>query len=327
MANIRRRKSTWQAQVRRQGYTPLSRTFRLRADAELWARQVEAEFDRGGLPVDNRALRSHTLADLLKRYAAEVVPRKRSADREVYLLRVILRHPIARVSLHRLTASEIAKYRDQRLSSVKADTVRRELAIVRHCLEVARNEWGFVLPTNPMQQVKLPRPGNPRERRVNPGELEKLLAACRASRCDWLPAIIQLAVETGMRRSELLAMRWDDVNLEARTVFLRNTKNGFPRTVPLSIQALNVIRGTPRCGTTLFEISPNALRLAWERLKRRAGVSGLRFHDLRHEAISRFFEKGLNVPEVAMISGHRDLRVLFRYTHPKPEAVAAKLSS
>ena len=175
MATIRRRKSAWQAQVRRQGYTPLSRTFRLRADAELWARQVEAEFDRGGLPVDSRALRSHTLADLLKRYTAEVVPCKRSADREAYLLRVILRHPIARFSLHRLTASEIAKYRDHRLSLVKADTVRRELAIVRHCLEVAR-KWGFVLPTNPMQQVKLPRAGNPTERRVNPWRTGKAVS-------------------------------------------------------------------------------------------------------------------------------------------------------
>jgi integrase len=276
--------------------------------------------------LDSRLLRSHTLADLLNRYAAEVVPHKRSADREVYLLRVILRHPIARVSLHCLTALEIARYRDHRLSLVKADTVRRELAIVRHCLEVARNEWGFALPTNPMQQVKLPRAGNPRERRVNHGELEKLLAACKTSRCRWLPAIIQLAVETGMRRSELLAMRWEDVDLKARTVLLRNTKNGLPRTVPLSTEALNVIKDTPRCGDTVFVVSANALRLAWERLKRRAGVSGLRFHDLRHEAVSGFFEKGLNVPEVAMISGHRDLRMLFRYTHPKPEEVAAKLS-
>ena len=91
MATIRRRKSTWQVQIRRQGHQ-LSRTFRLRADAELWARQVEAELDRGGLPSDSRVLRSHTLADLLKRYGAEIVP-KRSADREVYMLRVILRHP------------------------------------------------------------------------------------------------------------------------------------------------------------------------------------------------------------------------------------------
>jgi len=326
MATIRRRKSTWQVQVRRQGHQ-LSRTFRLRADGELWARQVEAELDRGGLPMDSRVLRSHTLTDLLKRYAAEVVPGKRSADRELYMLRVIFRHPIARVSLQLLTATEIAKYRDDRLSLVKGDTVRRELAIVRHCIEVARNEWGFVLPSNPVQQVKMPRAGNPREGRAHRGELEKLLKACEASRCRWLPAVIQLAVETGMRRSELLAMRWDDLDLKARTVVLRNTKNGFPRTVPLSTRALNVIEDTPRSGPTVFAISANAVRLAWERLRRRAGVLELRFHDLRHEAVSRFFERGLNVPEVAMISGHRDLRMLFRYTHPKPEEVAAKLST
>jgi hypothetical protein len=152
MAIIRRRNATWQVQVRRQG-RQLSRTFRLRADGELWARQVEAELDRGGLPVDSRTPRSHTLADLLNRYAAEVLPRKRSADREIYMLRVILRHPIAGVSLQLLTTTEIAKYRDYRSSLVKSDTVRRELAIVRHCIEVARNEWGFVLPSNPVQQV------------------------------------------------------------------------------------------------------------------------------------------------------------------------------
>jgi integrase len=326
MATIRQRKSRWQVQIRRQGHQ-VSRTFRLRADAELWARQQEAELDRGGLPTDSRMLRTHTLADLLKRYAAEVVPRKRSADREVYLLRVILRHPVARLSLHLLTTTEIAKYRDHRLALVKGDTVRRELAIVRHCIEVARKEWGFVLPSNPVQQVKMPRAGNPRERRAYPGELEKLLKACEAFRSRWLSAVIQLAVETGMRQSELLAMRWDDLDLAARTVLLRNTKNGFTRTVPLSTRALNVISDMPRCGPTVFTNSANALRLAWERLRRRAGVLELRFHDLRHEAVSRFFEKGLNVPEVAMISGHRDPRMLFRYTHPKAEEVAAKLST
>jgi integrase len=326
MATIRRRKSRWQVQIRRQGHQ-LSRTFRLRADAQLWARQAEAELDRGGLPTDSRRLRAHTLADLLRRYAAEIVPRKRSADREAYMLSVILRHPVTRVSLHLLTAAEIARYRDHRLALVKGDTVRRELAIVRHCIEVARNEWGFVLPSNPVQQVKMPRPGNPRQRRAQPGELEKLLKACEASRCRWLPAVIQMAVETGMRRGELLAMRWDDVDLEARTVLLRNTKNGHPRTVPLSTRALNVLQDMPRCGPTVFAVSANALRLAWERLRRRAGVLELRFHDLRNEAVSRFFERGLNVPEVAMISGHRDLRMLFRYTHPKPEEVAAKLST
>jgi integrase len=324
MATIRRRGIAWQVQVRRQGHPPLSRTFGLKSDAELWARQKEAQLDRGELPVDTRVLRSHTLADLLERYGATIVPRKRSADRERYMLRVVLRHPMACLSLHRLTPTEVAKYRDDRLAVVTGETVRRELAIVRHCLEVARHEWGFVLPSNPVHQVKLP-PSNPRERRATVDELERLLAACEATTCRWLPAIIQLAVETGMRRSELLAIRWADIDLGARTVLLRSTKNGHPRTVPLSPRALEIIRDTPRSGEIVFGVSANAVRLAWERLKRRAGVSDLRFHDLRHEAVSRFFEKGLNMPEVAAISGHRDPRMLMRYAHPKPEAIAIKL--
>ena len=96
-------------------------------------------------------------------------------------------------------------------------------------------------------------------------------------------------------------MRWDNVDLEAPTVVLRNTKNGFPRTVPLGTRALNVIKDTPRSGPTVFAISANVLRLAWERLRRRAGVLELHFHDLRHEAVSKFFERGLNVPEVAIV--------------------------
>jgi hypothetical protein len=198
MATLRRRGTTWQVQVRRQGHPTLSRTFRLKADAEQWARQKEAEIDRGELPVDTRVLRSHTLAQLLERYASSVVPRKRGADREHYMLRVVLRHPLSRLSLHRLTPAEIAKYRDDRLAVVTGATVRRELAIVRHCLQVARAEWGFVLPSNPVDHVKLPAPDNPRQRRATPGELERLLEDCevrgatngslRSSSWPWRPA-------------------------------------------------------------------------------------------------------------------------------------------
>jgi len=128
-----------------------------------------------------------------------------------------------------------------------------------------------------------------------------------------------------MRRGELLAMRWADVDLEGRTVRLSKTKNGYPRMIPLSSTALELLRDLGRTGDAVFPATANAFRLAWERLKRRAGISGLRFHDLRHEAVSRFFEKGLSMPEVAAISGHRDPRMLMRYTHPRAEAIAEKL--
>src|SRR4029077_15928561 len=197
MATIRRRGTTWQVQVRRQGHATLSRTFRLKADAKQWARQKEAEIDRGELPVDTRVLRAHTLGALLERYAATVVPRKRSADRELYMLRVVLRHSLSLLSLARLTPTEVAKYRDERLALVSGATVRRELAIVRHCLQVARAEWGFVLPTNPVDNIKLPSAANARARRASPSELERLLAACEARGNTWLASCIELAVETG----------------------------------------------------------------------------------------------------------------------------------
>ena len=144
-------------------------------------------------------------------------------------------------------------------------------------------------------------------------------------RVDYLRPLILLAIETGMRRSELLALRWRDVDLERRVAFLPLTKNGDARAVPLSKRAIELLQSVPRTADRVFLVTGNAVRLAWERLRAAAGVDGLRFHDLRHEAVSRFFEKGLSVPEAALASGHRDLRMLARYTHLRPENVAAKL--
>ena len=109
--------------------------------------------------------------------------------------------------------------------------------------------------------------------------------------------------------------------------FLPLTKNGSSREVPLSTKAAQVLaRQRQRNDTpSPFPVTANGFRLAWERLRSRAGLSDLRFHDLRHEAISRFFELGLNIPEVAVISGHKDPRMLFRYTHLKAEELARKL--
>lgn len=325
MATFRKRGTTWQAQVRRLGQPTLTRSFKTKPDAELWARQREAEIDRGDLPPATRALKTQTLGVLLERYRDTVTPKKRGAAQERYKLKVLLRHPVAKLSLDKLTAGAIADFRDTRLAVVKGETVRRELAILQHCLELARREWSVPLRSNPVQLVKLPSPGRARDRRTADGELEALLTAAKQSRSWWLPVLIRLAVETGMRRGELLSMRWEDMNMYERTVRLTMTKNGDERTIPLSPRAFDALLKAPRASDRVFPVSANAVRLAWERLKRRAGVAGLRFHDLRHEAISRLFEKGLNVPEVASVSGHRDIRILLRYTHPRAVSIVEKL--
>ncbi len=124
-----------------------------------------------------------------------------------------------------------------------------------------------------------------------------------------------------MRRGEIAAMQWDHIDWTNETLHIPDTKNGYARTIPLTSAAIRILREIPEAEKPVFGMTGNAIRLAWERLKKKAGVTDLRFHDLRHEAISRFFEMGLSVPEVALISGHRDPRMLFRYTHLKAQQV------
>ena len=179
------------------------------------------------------------------------------------------------------------------------------------------NEWGLMLSANPVDRVKMPPSSPARNRRLEEGEFERLEEASKQTKNPHIWPIIVFAIETGMRRGEILGLRWEHVDLDRRIAFLPLTKNGSSREVPLSTKAAQVLaRQRQRNDTpSPFPVTPNGFRLAWDRLGSRAGLSDLRFHDLRHEAISRFFELGLNIPEVAVISGHKDPRMLFRYTH------------
>ncbi len=325
MATIRRRGNSWQVQVRKNAHFPLSRTFKRKADADSWARQIETDIERAPLGLDRGKLRSLTVADLLHRYRDQVTPRKRGAQIERYRIANLLKHRLAKLTLERLTPGQIVIYRDERLAEVGPQSVRHELNLIRHVLNVARREWDVPLPVNPVGDVEFPCPPKSRERRIEPGELERLLA-CR-TRTPWLIPLATLAIETGMRRGELLALRWPDIDLDARLAHIAITKNGHSRTIPLTLGAVEILRALPQTDDRLFQVTPNAVRLAWGRLTKRAGIEDLHFHDLRHEAVSRFFERGLSLPEVALISGHRDHRMLLRYTHLRPENLVAKLDA
>ena len=189
---------------------------------------------------------------------------------------------------------------------------------------MARNEWDWGIPDNPIARIHLPHLSQPRERRLEPEEAPRLLRACSKARTPWLKPAVELALETAMRRGELLNARYE--HLQNGLLSIPITKTGVPRTIPLTPRALTVIRALPRSISGYFlPTSANALRLSWERAKRRAMLEDLHFHDLRHEAISRFFEMGFSIPEVALISGHKDYRMLARYTHLRAEDLAKKL--
>jgi integrase len=188
--------------------------------------------------------------------------------------------------------------------------------------EVARKEWGIYV-HNPVRDIKLPPGGRPRDRRLQPGEETRLFTACREARNRWLLPMVQLALDTAMRQGELRRLRWEHIDLHRRTAHLPDTKNGEARTVPLSSTAVAVLRALPRAlHCDVFPgVTTEAVERSYMRAIRRAGI-----HDLRHEATTRLFEKGLNIMEVASITGHKDLRMLRRYTHLKAEDLARKLS-
>lgn len=331
MAAIRKRANgKYEVQVRRKGQAPVSRSFHLRSDAEQWARHMETKADRGDLPVSVKVLDAHTIKDILIRYRDEVTIKKRSADTETYLLNAFLREPLANLTLAQITSAHFGTYRDKRLKEVKPGTVNRELSIIKHALDIAGREWGVPLRENPLANLKKLRVNNARTRRLAEGEFEALQDAAVQSRNDEIVPLIRFALATAMRRGEILRLCWGDIDLKNKTLHIPITKNGYARTIPLSQEALDVLVGLmsdqPEKQDAVFDFSDNAAKLAWQRLVKRAGIDDLHFHDLRHEAVSRFFERGLSVPEVALISGHRDFRMLARYTHMKAEDIAKKLN-
>lgn len=324
MATIRKRGKRWEAQVRIAGQKSRSRTFESRNEALRWARGAEATGYLGA-----EASSVATVGDLLERYRREVTIHKRGAVQERYKLRLIQRYPLATSVAVSTTGRDIAEYRDARLKVVSGTTVRRELAILRHCFEVARKEWGLSRIDNPVGAIRYPSAGMSRTVRIPLSQEGVFWASVRASKTSYLLPIVILAIETGMRRSEILSLSWDQIDIGSSLATLPMTKNGRPRTIALSPTALDVLIELNKTSKDMlvFNVRSGALRQAWERAMLRAGIVGLRFHDLRHEAISRYFELGLSVSEVAMQSGHADLRTLFRYTHLRAENIADKIRS
>ena len=214
----------------------------------------------------------------------------------------------------------------------------RELNTWHAIIEHGRKEWGINLHENPVHLVKRPPAGKARDRRLEPTDGEGmteedwLLAACGAETDVWMKPIVRIAIETAMRQGEILALKWDDIDFGKSVVTIRKSKNDGMRNdrtegrvVPLSTRAKKVLQDLPRHMSGLvFPVDQNAFKMRFRRCVDRAGLSGLRFHDLRHEGTSRLFERGLDMMEVASITGHKSLAMLKRYTHLHAPTLAKK---
>lgn len=323
MATIRRRGERYQVMVRRTGFPPQSKTFQIKRDAELWARETERGLELGSLLVMKQSS-GLTLADLLVRYRDEVTAAKKGARQEAGRINRLLRsEPLTHLSLVEITTRSVNEFKARRTVRSKR-AAQFDLLIMRHAVRVARRIWGVTINHNPFDEVAIPNGVRRRDRRLEQGEYEKLVDAAFAGQVAFIEPLIRFAIATGMRRSEILSCEACNVDQRARTLLLKDTKNGDARLVPLSSEAIRLIADLPQEGR-LFPVTETQARQAWERVRQRAGIVGLRFHDLRREAISRFFEAGLSVPEVAVISGHKTPSQLFVYTKLRAVDVAAKL--
>ena len=324
MATYRKRNGKWQAIVRHKDIGTRARSFHTKQAAIKWAVGEERKLTEGVIGVLKPS--EVTLGQLLQLYVANVLPSKRGVLTEGQRLQRLIKDPVSSLKASQLTSEAVAAFRDRRLLDGRR-TCHHDLILIRHCLKIAINEWGLMLPSNPVDRVKMPPLSPARNRRLESGEFEQLEEASKQTKNPHIWPIIVFAIETGMRRGEILGLRWEHVDLDRRIALLPLTKNGSSREVPLSTKAALVLaRQRQRNDTpSPFPVTPNGFRLAWDRLRSRAGLSNLRFQDLRHEAISRFFELGLNIPEVAVISGHKDPRMLFRYTHLRAEELVDRL--
>ena len=311
MASIRKRNGLWQAQVRSKHAGSASKSFHRKTDAERWATAQEALMQSGQW---QKKMPSHfTIGLMLKRYLETVTPAKRGKAQETRRLHRLLRETqLMSINLNQAKPCTFADFRDRRIhDGVRA--CQYDLVLMRHAWNIARVEWGWPLSDNPISLVRMPKNNPPRERRLKDGEFERLEVAAKKSRAWYLWPIVILAIETAMRRGEILGLRWEHIDLDRKTAFLPMTKNGSSRWVPLSETAVKMLTPLSKDTDRPFPETDVAFRQAWDRLRKRATITDLTFHDLRHEAISRMFDRGMKIHEVMAVSGHRTAGQLFRY--------------
>jgi integrase len=329
LASFKQRNQRWVAQVKIAGRFK-SATFNIKQEAQIWAAQQELAAIRGdshGLETSNACF-----ADVLKKYKAIITATKRGAENEAIIINRLLREAWVDIAVSSLSLELLSCFRDQRLSSVKSSTFKHEWAIVKAAANAAES-LGFHVPVKLFKSLILPKIFYREIERLLPSDEQKLLKEAQkiSGQNIYILPLIKLALATGMRRGEILSIHWKNINFNDIFIEVKaiNTKSGYGRYIPLNSDIaliLEDLRLLAPPNERVFPISTNSLRTSFEKLRRLAGMPQLRFHDLRHESISRFHEMGLTLPEIQSISGHRELSMLQRYSHANQMHLRKKLA-
>lgn len=325
MASYEKRGNKWRAFVRKLGVSRTA-TFPTKSDAVSWATRVEAEI------LSNRSgeIPNKNFADLLDRYASDVSVNKKGERWERIRLKKLASMPIGEIPLRDLRPTDFVKWRDDRLKEISPASVSREMSLLSHVCTIAINEWNW-LREHPMQKVRRPASSKPRDRRITTDEIERILFACGYENDSDLNtaqsrvgAAFLFAIETAMRAGEIVRLTWDNVDFDKRVARLTETKNGTSRNVPLSSEAIRILKQLPPRKATCFSLTSPNLDALFRKAKARALIENLHFHDTRHEAITRLAKK-LDVLDLARMVGHRDLKMLMVYYNATAEELAQRL--
>jgi integrase len=337
MASIQKRNGSYRVRIKHQGKFIESKTFTNKTEAFDWGRKIEAKLQLG-LYLEPNKLEKPSEGVLFDVAATHYMKthsiHKKIVRCETSRLQILIKRwgdlPISKVD-----KSSVITLRDDLLKMGRSgETINHYFNTISKLFQMLNDEWDLDI-ANPTKGIKRMPPSQGRTKRVNI-ELESiLLSGCDQLSLPLLHSIIQFAIQTGMRRGEIMGLSWADVDLPNRKAYLHQTKNGEPRQVPLTRKAMAVLEALSENKERVFPMGLDALRSQFTCLKEYAkdqwngvGINpfdDLRFHDLRHEALSRLSDAGLNVIELSHISGHRTLGMLKRYTHPSHEAIFLKL--
>lgn len=270
-----------------------------------WFNLTEKSPDEQALPRTFEAYRQQRLAK-----------RPRTAEQRAKLAAM----PVGQIATYHIKALLNAMIDD----GLKASSINNELSILSAFFTNAMAVWAWPLLNNPVDSIQRPKANNQRDRVLSDEEQTRLVEALKSCANPYVAPYVYLAIETTMRKSEmLLTSRWEDIDWERRVLILRDSKTG-PRGVPLTLEAVFWLKSLPNFSQEgqVFEMSADALDSAWERACQRAGISNLRIHDLRHTGATRHAKRlDGNVFLLKLVTGHKSLSMLQRYVNLKEDDV------
>ena len=325
MAYIRYRFGKYHVEIKRKGMIPIYESFFKKSDAKKFCLQKELE-------IQQKKYRDTSMASktLLKDLIKEEIARIGKKHRDFYKYRKMMRYSVVNQSLLDLKASNFVDYRNKRLGEgVQGSTINRELSLFSIMIKKSVLEKNIYIPDFPINQFVRAKENPPKERRLYEGELEKILELTDRFSNDYIKPAILFSIETGMRLSEQVNLKWKDISIESKTAYLSalDTKTKTSRTIPLSSKAVETLRELPiDIKGKVFPISKSYLSHSFTRICKELDLKDLTWHCLRREAVSRLLERGLNITEVMRVSGHKTLKALQIYVKHNVSDIARKLA-